>query len=153
MEKLDSFFNREYHRGTSDIAIIQTGDNSYELFDKYTITKDKSEFIVVKSTAQVTKKFFSLKHAVTWCIFDFRNKINETFRIEELDRSLSSILYSIDLHRHLINKTKDTDNKLLYFAKLTDEELKKKSILKEISFFINTSKKYQLEQFAKKHQN
>lgn len=152
INKVNDFFNREYSRGAAEISIFKNDDGSYDLFNTFIITSEKGKYNVTKKTSFLLKEFASLKHAVTWCIFEQRNKITETKRIEDLDRLIYSADAAIELHRYLISKTKDTNNKLIYYAKLSDEEAKRKKFIQEIADLIRESKGWQTKRFNKKDQ-
>lgn len=151
--KINDFFNREYKKGAADISIFKNEDGSYELFDKFIITNQNNKFQVTKKTSYTIKTFASLKNAVSWCIYDQRNKITEMNRIEQLDRLLFSIDAEIQLHLNLIQKTKNIDNKLIYYAKLSDEKVKRKAAQDECSRLIKLSETWQIDRFNKKDQN
>lgn len=150
LTKIDKFFNREYQRGMNEISIFLNEDGSYDLFDTYTIVKNNSKYDVFKKTSYLRKTFYSLKNAVSWCIFEKRNKVQKTTQLESLDRHIEGLDVAIQLHHHLIKKSKNNDSKLIYQAKLTDEEQKRKNYIRELDKLIKESMTYQLDTFAKK---
>ena len=102
-EKIYDFFNKDFIKNISDIAILKHDDNCYELFDKYLIQGSKNEGYTVTVKHSFTEvSFYTLKNAVTWCIFQKRNKIREANRIEHLDKSLESIRNMIVWHKTFI---------------------------------------------------
>ena len=151
--KINDFFNREYKKGAADISIFKNEDGSYELFDKFIISNQNNKFQVTKKTSYTTKNFASLKNAVCWCINDQRNKIAEMRRIEELDRLIFSVDAEIELHLNLISKTKSIDNKLIYYAKLSDEKIKRRVLQDECNKLVKLSETWQIDRFNKKDQN
>lgn len=150
VKKIADFLTREYNTNNAEISIFKNQDGSYELFNKYIINKINNRYQVNKKVSYTSKNFSTLKNAVTWCIFDKRNKIRESIRIEYLDKMIDSKNVAIELHTRLINKSSSIENTLIYFAKLTDEEAKKKILLKELSGFITESKLWQNERFNKR---
>ena len=143
-EKIYDFFNKDFIKNISDIAILKQDDGSYELFDKYFIKGSKSDGYSVSVKHSFTTVFFySLKNAVTWCIFQKRNKVREASRIEHLDKSLESIRNMIVWHKTLIEKVKDPDTKLIYLAKLSYDDSKKRSLIKELNSFLLEGKGWQ----------
>ena len=122
-QKIYDFFNKDFIKNISDIAIIKHDDGCYELFDTYLIQGAKNDGYKISVKNTFTEVFFySLKNAVTWCIFQKRNKIREANRIEHLDKSLESIRNMIVWHKKLIEKVKDSEIKLIYLAKLSYDE-------------------------------
>lgn len=152
LDKIDNFFKREFINNIHDIAIFKNEDGSYELFDRYVITKIENYYILTCKYGSTHKTFSSLRNAVTWCIFDKRNKIDVLARIENLDRMIDGTEFSINIHKRLIEKTKDRELKLIYAAKLSQERVKRKKYANELLTFINDSKYWQAQKFASKSQ-
>jgi len=144
INKLDKLFSEELQ----DVVIFRTQDGIYDLYGNYTIVKqyDKTYLVTLKySFTQLS--FYSIKNAVAWCINDKRNKILCAKRILELDNKLQSIDSAIDLHKHLLRKSKDDDGRLIYYSKLSDEKVKKYEIVKELTEYINESNNWQQKRF------
>lgn len=148
-EKLDSFIDREFDSTIANISFLKNGKNSYELFKRFVITKQNSCYRVEKKYTFSTQDFSTLQNAVTYCILEYRNKVYDSQKLIELDRFLTNLNSSISLHEHLIKKNNKPENILIYYSKLTDEKVKKHSLLKEISKLINETKIWQNKQFAK----
>ena len=149
--KVNSFFDTQFVKNSSQIAIFKNPDGSYELFDKYLITGDDTNKYTVSIKHSFTEiNFASLRNAVTWCIFEKRNLINELRRIVELDLSLEGLEASILRHETLLRKTKDIDTKVIYSAKLSQEKMRKKALTLEINVFIENSKNWQTKKFAQR---
>lgn len=148
ISKINKFFKKELLTTIPDVGIIKNDDGTYELFDKYVITKKEEYYVLTMKYTFTEKTFSSLKNAVTWCIFDKRNKINILTRIEELDRMIIGSDISINIHKRLIDKCVDKDQKLIYVAKLSQEQLKKKKYTSELLSFIADSKDWQSQRFA-----
>ena len=149
--KLDKFVEKQIH-DIPNLIIMHNEDGSYELYDSFIIVKKNNKFEVTKKTSYSNKNFFTLKNAVTWCIFEYRNKIIEANRVENLDRIISSIMGEIEVHKYLMKKTTDIDKKFVYLSKLSDSVHKKTIAFKELNNLITDSKYWQLEQFYKNNQ-
>jgi len=135
----------------ADISIVQESDGSYLLFNKYSIRKIDNEYRVSHTyLAESNISFYVLKHAVTWCTYDKRNRIMESKRILDLDRQLTSIESAIEIHQKLSRKTTNLDSKLIYLAKLGEEKLKRTQINAEIEQYISESKNWQANRFNAK---
>ncbi len=151
LKKINSFFSPTLEKSVSSILITVDDEGNYELFDKYIISKKKDNTIVVNfKYSYTTKQFSTLPIAVSWCIFDKRNRISETQRIEYLDAILSGLNTSIIVHKKGLNTTKDEEAKHISLAKLSEDEHKKKILNKELTKLILDSKMYQLKQFGQK---
>jgi hypothetical protein len=148
--KVNQFLSKELFQNMNDIAIFQNDDGSYEFFNKYLVIKHHSGYKVKTKFDSHERLFSSLKFAVTWCIFENRNKYVRAKRIEYLDQMLAGSEVSIEIHRHLIKKAKETENKLIYVAKLTEEQAKRKKMLGEMYTYVNESKSLQTQKFAAK---
>lgn len=150
MNKVSEFFNTRLLSTVGDITIFQNDDGSYELFNRYTIQKNPYGFKVVHIYNSDEKLFSSLKNAVTWCVFENRKKYQKAQRIEYLDKMIAGMDLNIEMHKKLIKKSTDTEIKLIYAAKLSDEQNKKKIMLHEMSGYIHESKALQTQKFDAK---
>lgn len=129
-----------------DLLVIRNDDGTYHLFGKYQIERMGVNNYVV-FTQEQKLEFSSLKHAVTWCVFDKNNKYKEVKRIHELDGLLGSIEVNILQHSRLAEKYND-ESKDIFLAKLYEDKIKKKQLTHELSEFINLSKHWQSKKFA-----
>jgi uncharacterized protein YchJ len=57
---------------------------------------------------------------------------------------------SIEVHKNLIRKTSNTENQLIYIAKLSEEQVKRKQMITELSSFVNETKSWQTRKFVAK---
>lgn len=131
-----------------DLLIVREDDGSYNLFGKYKVVHSSNGYSVNVYDESIGYPFSSLKHAVTWCIFEKFQKHKEIRRIVELDDALGSIDVSIAQHKKLIDKAEDKDSKSIYYAKLIEEKRKKRELTKEIESYIAISKHWQTKKFA-----
>lgn len=129
-----------------DLLIIKNDDGTYHLFGKYQIERIGVNNYVV-FTQETKLEFSSLRHAVTWCVFDKNNKYKEVKRIYELDGLLGSLDVNISQHTRLAEKYAD-ETKDIYLAKLYEDKLRKKQVINELAEFINLSKHWQSKKFA-----
>lgn len=147
LNKINSFFSTDLEKSMANIMIMQNDDGTYELFNKYIISTEHADVVVKSKYTHTVKKFSSLPIAVTWCIFDKRNKIAELNRVEYLDQMLSGLNYSITLHKKLFKNNKDMT--FISLAKLSQDLYKKKLLNTELMEYIAESKIWQLKQFSK----
>jgi hypothetical protein len=150
IEKVSQFLQREYYSNLENVSIFQDDDGSYEFFNRYVIAKENEGYLVILKYNSETKKFGSLKNAVSWCIFDIRNKFARAQRVEYLDRIISAIDVNILVHKNLVKKAKDLDTKLIYLAKLSEDQLKRKAYITEMGNYFHESKLLQAQKFSMK---
>lgn len=144
-QKINNFFDSDLEKTVQNVAVLRNEYGNYELFNKYDIKLENNLVTVTTRHSYTVKNFSSLPVAVTWCIFDKRNKIVECKRIEYLDNMLIGIDSSIFLHKKIIRK--NSENKFIALAKLSQDQYKKKVLLEEIKKFIKESKNWQMKQF------
>lgn len=150
LTRVNQFLSKELFQHMNDVAIFQHEDGSYEFFNKYLVSKDPFGYKVTSKYGSQMHVFSALKFATAWCIFDNRNKHAQAKRLEYLDQMLSGSEVSIEMHKNLLRKAKDTENKLIYAAKLSEDQNKKKRMLAEIQAFIKESNILQTQKFANK---
>lgn len=132
----------------NDLFISRETDGTYNLFGNYTISSVNGQYHLVKTdNNQEPLIFNSLKHAVTWCVFDKANKYKEVKRVYELDNDLVSADALIANYSRLMTSCKNS-NKYIYEAKLIEQKLKKRKMLEEINDFAGLSKYMQSKKFA-----
>jgi hypothetical protein len=150
-KQLEKLMKTEFVGKLEDVIIFQNPDNSYELFNTYHINKnDTNEYIVKMHTTFTTHNFNTLKHAVAWCTFDKRNLIYQCKRILTLDNLLAGTEVDISLHTKMFKNAKNTEDRLIFLSKLSEDKLKKRQITDELYTYINDSKKWQTRRFNSK---
>jgi hypothetical protein len=150
-KQLEKLMKSDFIEGLEDVIIFQNPDGSYELFNTYYINKTvKNEYIVSMSTTFTTHSFNELKHAVAWCTYDKRNLLYQAQRIVLLDNLLAGLEVDISLHTKRFKNTKNSDDKLIFLAKLSEDKLKKKNMTGELYTYINDSKRWQTNRFNRK---
>jgi len=134
-----------------DLLILKNTDGSYDLFGRYKILSSNNGLFIVsvpKDCDIAEQTFSSLKHAVTWCVFEKHKKYSDIKRIQELDMLLSSLDVSSGILKKLFEKTKDLEDRFIYLAKLDEVKFKKRALLAEINSYISTSKHWQTKKFT-----
>ena len=150
-KQLEKLMQTEFVGQLEDVIIFQNPDNSYELFNTYHINKnDTNEYIVKMHTTFTSHNFNTLKHAVAWCTFDKRNLIYQSNRILKLDNLLAGLEVDISLHTKMFKNAKNSDDRLIFLSKLSEDKLKKRQITDELHTYINDSKKWQTKRFNAK---
>ena len=133
-----------------DLLIVREDDGSYILFGKYIIIPTIQGFYEASLILEPEHKvqFSSLKHAVTWCVFEKNKKSKDVSRIAELDNTLGSLKVQIAQNKRMVDKHKSSEDKYIYLAKLNEAKLKKSQALQEINNYIAISKYWQNNKFA-----
>ena len=150
-KQLEKLMKTDFLGQLEDVIIFQNPDNSYELFNTYHIVKNNNnEYIVKMHTTFTSHNFNTLKHAVAWCTFDKRNMLYQANRILKLDNLLAGLEVDISLHTKLFKKSKNTDDRLIFLSKLSEDKLKKRRITEELYTYINDSKRWQNDRFNAK---
>lgn len=148
-KKLTKVIGEDTMASLQDLSIYQD-DGGYHLFNQYTITKKNNMFEIVAPSVITPTLFYTLKNAVAWCIFDKRIKVSECKRILALDNRLAGIDTDILQHQHLVKTTKNTDDKLIFLAKLGEDRHKRKEMISELDGYIQESKNWQTKRFNTK---
>lgn len=146
-QKVEKFFEREFNAKVGKL-ILYDEDRNFLIFGKYIIKKLHQDFQIIHKTTATTKTFSKLKNAVSWCIFDNKNMITTAQRLEKLDEELSGLETVINLHQNLLKSKKNTEYKLIYLAKLSEEKLKKTLLEKELKTFLQQSDAFQKQNFV-----
>lgn len=149
IEKVTKTLQKDYV-SLRDMLIYQEPDGSYNLYESYNIQKKDGYCIINSTTLPKELIFTNLKNAVTWCIFDKRNKVVDSKRILELDARLAGIDTDIQLQMRLAKSAKDTETMLIHLAKLGEIRLKKSAMIREMNSYIENSNNWQLGKFTKK---
>jgi len=150
-KQLEKLMKTDFVGQLEDVIIFQNPDNSYELFNAYHINKnDNNEYVVKMHTTFTSHNFNTLKHAVAWCTFDKRNLLYQSNRILKLDSLLAGLEVDISLHTKLFKKAKNTDDRLIFLSKLSEDKLKKRQFTEELYTYINDSKRWQTNRFNTK---
>lgn len=148
IDRVNNFFEQEYKYTVGELSIFQNEDGSYELFNKYRITKkEQNIYEVAKIYGDQTYLVSSLKNAVTWCIYEKRNKWAISNRILEIDKKIAGIDVAMALHKRILSSTKNNENKMVLLNKLNEEKIKRKSMLQELAEYVNQSKILQSKMF------
>lgn len=150
LQKIEKTINRTDINVLKDLSIFQDQTGTYQVFNKYTITKTDNGYEVGFFTSNNTVLFWTLKNALTWCTFDRRNRIMDSKRIFDLDKKIAGIETDIILHQKMIRKSKSNEEKLIYLAKLGEEKLHLRRFTEELTDYINDSKSWHAKRFATK---
>lgn len=149
-KKFKRVISKQEMERLKDIAIFQNPNGIYEVFNSYLIDKKPEGAIVKLHNGDTINSFYNLKNAMCWCIFDKRGRYNSANRIVELDLKLSAIDVSMTLHQRLFKKSKDTDTKLIYLAKLNEDKHKKRQMTDELNAYLAESDYWQQSKFKLK---
>ena len=135
-------FNRDEINHLAESLVIKS-DVGYELYNKYRITKSNDRFRVQKFSYHTTKNFYSLRNAVIWTTLDKKNQILGAEDIIRLDMKLEGLDTNIQIYKHLCDKSKNYEAKIVYYAKLNEDKLKRKTIMEKIESYSQQVKIWQ----------
>jgi hypothetical protein len=149
--RLDNMISTSEFAKLQDVVIFQDTDGTYNLFNKYHITKrDTNDIVVSLNNGDEVYSFFNLKNAVCWCVLDKMGKYGLATRVIDLDMNLSSVEVHISIHAKLFKKSKKTEDKLIYLAKLNQDRLQKKAMSEELNQYLRDSYNWQQRRFSLK---
>lgn len=132
-----------------ETSVIQNENGDYELFGKYTVSKEGTGYAITRLNDDAALVFGSLQNAVTWATLDKQVRVYDSNRVYDLDHKLSSLEIEAEIHFKRYKKSKDMDTKLLYLSKLQEDRIKKKQVSHELQSYVNTTREWQLKKFRK----
>lgn len=115
--------------------IYKRDDDSYVLFEEYSIKKDQSSAMLHRYRDDKYYMFNSLRHATTWAILDKYNKFFEANRVRELDLKLESIQVDKAIHKKL-SRSKNLDERVIHSHKLQTDIEREKRFRNELDKYI-----------------
>lgn len=148
-KKIERVIQKDQIRSLEDIIVYQDENGIYQLFETYSIEKVDSLYVVSGNKMTKNLSFAVLKNAVTWCTYDKRNRIIDAKKIFELDQQLSRIDSDIIIRQSMIHRTKIADEKLIYIAKLGEDKIRRKHMVKQLDDYIQESKNWQFRRLSK----
>lgn len=152
--KLTKIISYKERKNIESISIFEISKNRYSVFGKYYIVKKSKSNIEVKQlNGELIHSFFSMRNAICWCIYDLRGKYMSANRVIALDRNISNEEAQIAVHSGLFNRAKNTDDKLIFLAKLNEEKLKRSQMHSELEDYIAESNFWQQQKFKMKSEH
>lgn len=149
--KLDKMISNSEFVKLQDVVIFKDTDGTYSLFNKYHIKKkDVTDIVVSLNNGDNVNSFCNMKNAVCWCVLDMIGKYQLADRVIDLDMHLSSVEVHISIHSKLFRKAKKTEDKLIYLAKLNEDEFQKKIMGDELNQYVTNSYTWQQKRFNSK---
>lgn len=130
-----------------DILIVQLENDTYSLYGKYIIKRIEKDSFNILVSDEIVANFCNIKNAVSWCMFDKTNRLHLANRVQSLDQSLISINVDMAIHEKMYKKAKDSESKLMYLAKLTEDKYKQKTVINELSGYIRQTKTWNYNRF------
>lgn len=151
LSSLEAIIPKKEVNNLKEIVIIQNDNNSYVVYDKYVVEKNKKGSYKASKLGTFTENnFYKLKNAVAWCSFDKRKLYKSASRLIELDRMIWAMDTEIELHLEHLKNSVDTNSKLIYISKLTENRYKRKQYSNELLSFISDFDRYQTSLFNEK---
>lgn len=148
--KIAQFVNTELSSELQEVILTKDTSGKYYLFNKYIVVQSKNSYKVYCLQSPNKLEFTSLKNAAAWCILNNAGKHRDARRIESLDLKLSSIDVDIAVHKNKIKNSKNNFTALISITKLQQDTYKRRQIMSELSYYVNTSKTIQDKNFRTK---
>lgn len=149
--QLEKLISKKDIDALKNIVIFRDDDGTYNLYDRYLINKNQDGLYVVSVIGTHTEKnFYKLKHAVAWCSFDKRDLFKGAKRLHQLDQMIFSMDTEIQIHSKLLKNAKDTDYKIIYLSKLSQDKAKKRKFSDELNRYLVEYKTWQTNMFDTK---
>ena len=126
----------------SDKLVIEVRDG-YELYGEYSIRPMGNMYKASKFNTFTEHKFHSLRNAAVWVSLDKTNKVMDAQHVLELDKILEGAIANAELHQRLYKSTKSLDAKSLYYAKLQEDNAKRKYVTSQLDSYVNQVKTWQ----------
>ena len=134
-----------------DVSIFEMTKDNYVVFKHYRIRKkSKTDIDVCLTNGDLVHSFSSIRNAICWCIYDKRGKYLMADRIITLDRCISNEEVQMTIHKNLFKKSKKTEDKLIFLAKLNEDQFRRSSMYRELESYVGQSDYWQQHQFKLK---
>lgn len=133
-----------------DVMMFRNNDGTYELYNKYSIQKIHNGYRVSLLHGFNHQTFATLRNALSWCIYDYRNKIVDCNRIADLDRRFVSSTINHDIHTRLLKRAKTIEDISLYTAKIAEDDLIRKDVMRKLEAYIQEAHRWQQKKFESK---
>jgi hypothetical protein len=102
-------------------------------------------YTVLRHRDEQVFTFGRLRNAVTWCLYNRRDDIRLSNRIQELDRRQTTAHVEIQQYQQLL-KTCAIELYSIYAIKLEEALTKQKQIQTELDKYITTARQWQLKE-------
>lgn len=139
---ISDFVSKQLNHNLKKWFIMQLTDTEYCLFNEYHILKEGDRFKVIHLNNSIVREFYSLKHAVTYCICEKLKKYYDSERIINLDRRIQHCMSNELLHKKLLVSTKDNMKKDLYLTKYNEDLYQKKLAQERMNYYAVMSKRW-----------
>lgn len=141
-QKIEKFFEQRIYTGALNISVLKSLNGDHFVFGKYLIKSINGSYSVTQENGHDIV-FSTLKVAITWCVFHDKKLMTECKEIEKVDFKLYSVEIDISQHNKILNNTKDTQIRMIYYSKLEDDDDRKKILLEKLNKYINMSRRWQ----------
>jgi hypothetical protein len=148
---LSKFVTNELSTEIQEVVFSRDTQGKYYLFGKYVIVQTPNLYKVYCLVKRTKLDFSSLKNATTWCVLSNSGNRTGATRVYNLDLKLSSIDVDIAVHKNKIKKAKTNFAGLISATKLQEDIYKRRTVVSELSYYIEQSKKIQNSKFNSKN--
>jgi len=137
-QELDQLVRDEFKNILPSI-IWQSGNNEYQVFDRYLVVVDNSKCSVFIND-DIQGSFSSTRTAISWCIADKYRRYNLARDILLFDNMLSNVTNDIFVRAGVANKTRDAVLKESIEIKLEPKIIHKRELKNQIDKCVNWAK-------------
>lgn len=148
---LSKFVTDELNTEIQEVVFSRDSQGKYYLFGKFVIVQDRGLYKVYCLADRNKLEFSSLKNATAWCVLRNSGDRVGPARIYNLDLKLSSIDTDIVVQKNKIKKAKNSFAGMISITKLQEDVYKRRTILSELSYYVNQSKRIQNSKFNTKN--
>lgn len=138
VSNLHKFFDDELKSELKGIMITRDHNGVLTVFGEYSIAPMKGGYVKVLGK-NLSLEFTFIKNALAYVTLLHAGKVREAERVYQLDLKLCSINVDLEVHRNILRKRSNPNDKLLYIIKVQEDSAKKRKIVEEIKSYINSS--------------
>lgn len=142
-------FKREFRREFGDTitnTIWQNDNGDYEVFDHYTIRRERNQYQVTCYSSDVGT-FNTSRSALSWCIADKFRNFKLAQKLLNLDNTLANVTRDIAARAQIADRSKNPDFRENIAIKLETKLIHKKILENDLANCINSAKYLQQRGF------
>jgi len=147
VERLSEMVRDEVTALSSDI-MIKVG-NQYQLFDAYTIVRNRNGSCSATKKQQDPRCFSRMQSAVAWCIADKLQRYDVLRSVEELDRRCATAKADLAVSRKLLDQMSESDQKYIVSVKVASKQDTLQALENQLIKSINLTKYWQIKGFIR----
>lgn len=144
--QLNKFFDDELKSNLKNIMITRDHNGVYTLFGKYSISPNRGYYKV--KSLNLSTEFSTIKNALAFVTLHHNGQFYAANQVQNLDLRLCSINTDLEVHRNILKRKTEAEERLTYIIKIQEDTIKKRRIVEEIKSHINSSIRIQHSKFS-----